>query len=489
MKLEELLQGLTVIKVNVSLDTEITYIACDHRKVIKNSAFVGIKGTKRNGNDYILSAINNGATVIITDDFTVCKMALPYILVRNARESFSTMWSNFYNNPAKSIKTVAITGTNGKTSSAYFLYNVLRKANIKCGLISTIECIIDGEKIENTGGGSVLDISSAMTTPDPECLFYIYNKMKEKGVEIAVIEASSHALTQGRLFPIDIEIGAFTNLSREHLDFHGDMEEYFLAKEKLFHKCKKGIVNVDDPYGKRLKNKFCHTVGFSVKENTDFYATDVILDNNGCEYVLNYKDEKIKMMSKLIGDFTVYNTLLASGCAKMLGIENEAIQKGIFNTLNIKGRLERYKDKSIYIDYAHTPTAMEKIIKTVKQAEPKKRLYVMFGCGGDRDKGKRAEMGKISTDLADLTVITADNSRTEALENIIADILKGVDKKKTYKIIPNRKDAIKFLAENLENDVVILLLGKGHEEYEIINNEKMRFSEKEILDEVFILDK
>lgn len=489
MRLSELLEDITIIKSNISLEIEIECIANDHRRIKNRSVFVALRGTKRNGNDYINDAIKNGAAAIVSDDFAKCKMDIPYVLVANAREALAKMWSNFYKNPAKEIKTVAITGTNGKTSCAYFLYNILREAKIKCGLISTIECLINDEKIESTGGGSILDVSAAMTTPDPEYLFNVYNIMKKRGVQVAVIEASSHALSQGRLFPIDIEIAAFTNLTQEHLDFHGDMEEYFKAKKSLFDKCKKGIVNIDDTYGNRLKNQFEGVVGYSKNEKADFYATDIKCSSKGCEYMLNFNGEKIKMKTQMIGEFSVYNTLLAAGCAKMLGIENIVIQKGISNTVRIKGRMEKYKDRNIYIDYAHTPAAMEKIIRTVRQIEPQKRLYVMFGCGGDRDKSKRKEMGKISTSLADLTVITADNSRTEPVNSIIADILEGVNEEKKHIIIPDRREAIKFIASKLENDVVILLLGKGHEEYEIINNLKNRFSEKEILDEVFVLDK
>ena len=489
MIIKELLFGINIIQSNVDFSLNTGYIANDHRKITQNSVFVAINGTKRNGNEYIDCAIKNGAIAIVTDEKDFCKDNIPFILVENARSALAKMWSNYYNNPGKYIKTVAITGTNGKTSSAYFLYSILCSANISCGLISTVECLINGERIETDGGGSVIDISSAMTTPDPEIFYSIYNIMKEKNVEVVVIEASSHAMEQNRLDGIEIEIGAFTNLSREHLDYHKNIEEYFSAKEKLLKISKKCVINIDDEYGKRLMEKYKKkTYGFSVKERADFCVDEVNCTIHGCSYKMLFKDKFISISSKIIGMFTVYNTLLAAACAKLLNIDDTFIQKGISNQSIIKGRLEQYKNKSIYIDYAHTPDAVEKVIKCIRQLVPQKRLIVLFGCGGDRDKSKRPIMGRICTSLADFSVITADNSRSEDLKKILEDIIKGVAKKEGFAVIPNRREAIKFTAKGMGTDDILLLLGKGHEEYEITGERKRHFSEKEILDEVFSND-
>ena len=488
MRLSSLMQGIDIVGCSVQLDIEISNIISDHRKGTKNSIFVAINGTKRNGNDYIENARKNGAIAVVTDSEETYKNTDNCVLVKNARRALAKMWSNYYGNPSRSIKTVAITGTNGKTSSAYFLYNILREAGVPCALISTIECLVNNERIETSGGGSVVDISSAMTTPDPEALYYLYNKMKEKDVKVAVIEASSHALGQERLSSVDIEIGAFTNLSREHLDYHKTVEQYFEAKKKLFEICKYCVVNIDDEYGCKLADIRTDAVCISKNEGSNFYATNIDCSAKGCKYDLVSNDGKTTINSSIAGDFTVYNTMLAVVCAKLLQIDNNAIRKGIKRTKSIKGRMEKYKDKSIYIDYAHTPKSVEQIIKSVRQIEPFKRLIVLFGCGGDRDKGKRAEMGKIATEQADYAIITTDNPRTEEPIQIINDIISEITEKNNYLVIPDRKEAITYLAKSIKENEVAVLLGKGHEEYEIIGQEKRYFNEREILNEVFKID-
>ena len=489
MRLLELLDGVNVIRCKQSLYVNVEHIICDHRRARKNSIFVAIKGTKRNGNHYIQEAVSSGCIAVVTDDENFCIEEIPYILVKNARETIAKMWSNYYHNPSKDIKTIAITGTNGKTSSAFMLYNILREAKICCGLISTVGCFINGVEIDTYGGGMVSDISAAMTTPDPEILCYLYNKMKEMNVKYAVIEASSHALVQQRLSSIEIEIGAFTNLSMEHLDYHKNLEEYFSAKEKLFELCKIGIINVDDEYGKRLKEKYINSYSYSIKENSDFKAECIALSSNGCNYKAKIGNKYLDVNTNIIGEFTVYNTLLAVSCATLLGVDDESIKQGISKTINIKGRMEKYGNKPIYIDYAHTPKAMEKVILTIKKFEKDKRIIVLFGCGGDRDKGKRAEMGKIATELSDFTVITSDNPRTEDPYEIIEEIKLGIKKEAKYMVIQSRREAITYVAKELGENDVLLLLGKGHEDYEITKEGKQKFSEREILDEVFSFDK
>lgn len=489
MKLFELLNDVEVIESSGSLEMKIDYIANDHRKIKKNTVFIAIKGTKRDGNDYITEAIKNGARAIVTDDIMQKNEEITIIIVKNAREALSMMWSNFYGKPSKNIKTIAITGTNGKTSSACFLYNILRYAGISCALVSTIGCFINEEKIEINGGSSVSDVASAMTTPDPEMLYYLYYIMKEKNVEIAVIEASSHALAQKRLIDIDIEIGAFTNLSREHLDFHGSIEEYFLAKEELFKICKMGTVNVDDEYGERIKINHKNTYGFSTIKESEFNGKKIKLSKKGCKFSVINGRKSVKVKSRILGEFTVYNVLLAVSCAMVLGIHKKAIIGGIKATRSVCGRVEKYRDKNIYIDYAHTPEAMKNVIQSVKQINRKKRIIVLFGCGGDRDRGKRAKMGEICSKYADYTVITSDNPRNEEPRKIIEEIISGVDTSKKFIVIEDRREAIERIAKNLTKKDVLLLLGKGHEEYEITMNGKQRFSEREVLDRVFLIDK
>ena len=489
MKLRKLLEKVDFIESNVDFDGEILKITSDHRNVEEKSLFVAIKGTKRDAYVYIDEALKRGAKAVICENKEICKTNIPYILVENSRKALARVWTNYYCNPSQDITTIAITGTNGKTSSAYFLYNILKNSGKRCGLISTVECLVDGERIDINGGGSVTDVCSQMTTPDSEKLNYIYKKMKESNVKFVIIEASSHALEQNRLEGIEIDIGVFTNLSREHLDYHKDMEAYFKAKEKLFKMCKRCLINIDDPYGLRLMNSYeGKSYGYSAISQADYFATDIMLNESGATYDLNCSKGVKKIKLNVIALHNVYNSLAAIGSASLLGVDIEHIADGIEKTTYIKGRLERYKNKNIYIDYAHTPIAMKNVIDSVRAIWPQKRLVVLFGCGGDRDKGKRKEMGKISSQMADYTVITSDNSRNESKDDIIKEIICGVEKGSLYEIIADRREAIIKTAENLKENDVLLLLGKGHEEYEITGNKKVEFSEKKILDEVFEVD-
>ena len=485
MLLCNLLEGINILKCNTEMYKNVENIANDHRRIEKKYAFVAIMGEKQNGNLFIKQALERGATAIITDCEEACSDNIPYVLVENARLALALMWSNFYGAPAKHIKTIAITGTNGKTSTSYFLYNILRAGGVSCGLISTIDWLVNGEEItiENQEDNK----SYAMTTPDPEVLYYLYNKMKEKNVEVVVLEVSSHALVQSRLAGIEVEIGAYTNLSREHLDYHQTMEEYYSAKKLLVDKSQKFIVNFDDNYGKRIKNEYFKKVKCaSVNEISDFHVENLIQYDGICEYDFCFGKERVRVKMPHMGVHNVYNSVIAASCACIFGVESEAIKKGIEETKMIRGRCEKYRDKPIYIDYAHTPVAMKAVLNAIKQTEPQKRLICLFGCGGQRDKGKRAEMAEISAEYADFTVITGDNPRNEPPNEIIADILRGFNNYDEYIVVPNRKKAIKYACEILGVNDVLLLLGKGHEAYEIIGNKKVFFDERKILDEVFL---
>ena len=481
MTLYELLDGVNIVSSKVDLNTEISKPFSDSRKATQNGLFVAIKGESRNGNDYINDALNGGACCAITDDEIVYSKCEKTILVINARHSLSYIWHNFYQKPTKSLNIIAITGTNGKTSCAYYLYNILRCAGEKCGLISTIECLINGVPFLTGGGSEVSDIASAMTTPDPEVLYNIFNEMKEKGVKYVVMEASSHSLSQSKLAPIDFLYGIFTNLSPEHMDYHKDMESYYLAKRSLFDKTQKAVVNVDDDSGRRLSSEIA-SIRCSLMENGDFVATDVFLDENGCDYILKRGKTVINIKGKICGEFSVYNTMLASTCALDMGIEIDKVREGIFLTNKISGRLEKVRD-NIFIDYAHTPLAIESALKSIKKIAPQKRIISLFGCGGDRDKEKRPKMGKIATQLSDFTIITSDNSRSESLTNIFRDILSGIDDAVEFCLIPNRKDAIKYGISILKDNDIFILFGKGHENYEITQKGKSYFSEKDIIND------
>lgn len=480
MILSSLLKNCKIIDTNIDLNIEISSIEADSRNIIENSVFVAIVGENRDGNNYINKALNQGAIAIITD-VAPKEKSLPYVLVENARESLAKMYSEYYGNPTRAMKIIAITGTNGKTSTAYCLYNILKKAKKSCGLISTIECMINDMVVNMGGGGDVCDIESAMTTPDPKKLYSLLYIMKEKGVEYVVLESSSHAIKQKKLEGIEkIEVGIFTNLSEEHLDYHKTMQDYFETKKKLIERSKNAIVNIDNSYGKKM-----HTLtgakSYSNSQNADFSLIIESINSYGSNLILKTNGNNIKISTNINSLFGVNNLGMAISTAKMLNVDDKSIIEGAKNII-IKGRFEKYKD-NIYIDYAHTPLATNEVLKAIKSIEKDKRMVVLFGCGGNRDKEKRKEIGRIVSNFAELTIITSDNTRNEKPIEIIKDIMDGVDKKKPHIIIPDRRDAIVCAVKLLKSDSVLVLLGKGHEEYEINSTGKHYFSERRLIDE------
>ena len=483
MILKELLRGVRILYTEVELTKEIKGIASDSRNVEQGYAFVAIKGNKRDGNDYIIQALNKGACVIITDEEKY-KKETNTVIVSNARAALSILWSNYYKNPSDGMKIVAITGTNGKTSTATYIYNILKEAEIKRGLISTTQCLINDKRIEIPEGTEVADMHSAMTTPDPKILHYLFKRMREENVEIVVMEASSHALSQNRLEGVDIEIGIFTNFSEEHLDYHGSMDEYFSAKELLIKKAKMCIINDDDTKGRLLLKKYREkSYGVSATDTKDFTISNIKNAENGLNYDAGWNDERASIKLHQIGNFNAYNSMMAYACARLLDIDISYIKKGLYKTEKIAGRLEQYKERKIFIDYAHTPRAMECVIRTVREIIPQNRLIVLFGCGGERDKSKRSKMAEISSMLADFTIITSDNPRGENPIEIIKEIVKGVANE--FAVISNRREAIRYAAWIMKEGDILLLLGKGHEEYEITKEGKRYFSERKILDEIY----
>ncbi len=481
MYLYELLEGVNILSSGIDFETNISRPFSDSRRAMLGGLFVAIKGEHRNGNDYIEKAFLYGASCVVTDDTMVHRRYEKSILVSNAREALSYIWHNFYKKPTESLEIIAVTGTNGKTSCAYYLYNILRKAGEDCGLVSTIESLINDVPLSTNGGSEVSDIASAMTTPDPEMLYYILNEMKKKGIKYVVMEASSHSLAQSKLAPISFLYGIFTNLSPEHMDYHKDMESYYFAKKSLFSRTKRAIVNFDDSYGNRLSTEI-DAIKCSIKGKGDFSAMDICLDECGCDYILKHERVQINIKGRICGEFSVYNTMLAAVCALDMGIEIDKVREGIFATDKISGRLERVRD-NIFIDYAHTPHAMKSVLETLRKIAPNKRIISLFGCGGDRDKEKRPKMGKIATQISDFTIITADNSRSEPLINIFKDILEGVDDS-AFCLIPDRKDAIKYGINALGENDIFILFGKGHENYEINKNGKNHFSERDIINSI-----
>ena len=480
MKLFRLIEGIEILRSKVHFDIDIKNICSDSRKASENFVFVAIKGLNRNGNTYINEALEKGCSCIITDDESVYFEYDNTVLTYNSRRALAVLWDNFYKNPSKKLKIIGITGTNGKTSTSFFLYNILKRANKRVALISTVKCVIDDTLIDFGGGTEVTDTVSAMTTPDPEILYMLLNKMVEKNTEYLIMEASSHALELSKLYPIDFYIGIFTNLTPDHLDFHGSMENYFISKMKLFCKCQFAIINGDDKYGRKMPKYINRDfISYGLSKKNDYFANDISIGMDGVSYNLNNKEKRFIVETQISGIFSVYNSMAAIVAASIIGVENTTITSAIRDLKAIDGRLEKISD-GIYIDYAHTPNAFEEIIKCVREFSKNKKLIVLFGCGGDRDKTKRGPMGKIASEMADVVIITSDNSRSEDKEAIIGDIITGINKNKPFYTVPDRREAIE-LGVGLREDNILLILGKGHEKYEIDKNGKHYFCEADVI--------
>ena len=424
---------------------------------------------KTDGHSFCCSARDNGAVLLVVEEITECvkKSALPYIMVKSTRRALALMCAKHAGNPERALKLIGVTGTNGKTSTCGILKEIYKKAGVKAESLGTLD------------GG--------LTTPDPEDFFPIIRSMFDRGVQTVCMEVSSHSLALDKLYGVKFEGGIFTNLTPEHLDFHRDMNEYCEIKAKLFSKCKWGLYNIDDKYGNRVSlksNGIDYT--YSINANSDFKAINYVPKGTyGFEYELAIRNRKILINSNLTGIFNVYNTMAAASAAYLDGIDREMIENGVKSVDGVNGRLERLSlgdiPFSVFIDYAHTPDALRNVLECVRSfRKNNQKITVLFGCGGDRDKSKRRIMGNIASELADNVIVTSDNSRSEVPSDIIDEIMLGIDKEKPHTVIEDRKRAIEYAIENGEVGDIILLCGKGHEDYEIGKFGKRYFSEKEI---------
>lgn len=474
MKLADLLKGLEYKLCGVDVNREVKHVCSDSRKADLNSLFVCIKGSRRDGHEFARHAIEKGAVVMSEKELD----GAPCVITADTRLACARINSNFYGEPQKSMRMIGVTGTNGKTSVAAFLESIYKSAGVPVGVIGTLGMRALGKTI-TLPASEVTDVPSAMTTPDPSCLYEALSQMKAMGVKTVIMEASSHSIAQKKTEPINFDVGIFTNLSAEHLDFHQNVSEYFKIKASLFEKCKIKVVNIDDPHGKMLAEKYASAIAASRTELDEIKITDKSV---------SYKYGDLEITSPIAADFTLENTLLAVKCAEQLGIEEKYIEKGISSLHSIPGRMEHVliKEKygfDAYVDYAHTPYAMENVMRTVFKTYPDRKTTVLFGCGGDRDRSKRSEMGRIAAMFADKVIVTNDNPRKEDPEKIINDILVGISDRKHVSVIPDRRVAIDVAVQLARPGDIILLLGKGHEEYEIDSEGMHPFSERDILRE------
>lgn len=465
---------------------DVSGICTDSEKLTKGQLFVCLRGARADGHDHLNDAAANGAcAAVIAQDYAgsipegLCTVRTP-----NTRAAVAYLLDAWYGKPSRKMQFVGITGTNGKTSVAWLLYGLLKYAQIPCALIGTVSCIGPAGKLPVELLGD-----TNMTTPAPEQLYPMLAALAEQGTRIVVMEVTSHALAQERCAPLHFSLGVFTNLTRDHLDFHGSMEEYFAAKKKLLTMCDCMLLNVDDERVASLKAQApCAVLTCSViSKRADFYAEEVEMTASDVRYKLVSANARLRVCCPMSGHFAVSNSVQASAAALLLGMKVQSIRDGMALLPPVPGRMERVPTGadvpfSVLIDYAHTPDALENLLCAARKRKTRaQRIVLVFGCGGDRDKGKRAQMGQIASRMADYFVITADNSRTEPLESILADIVRGVDRRAHYRVIRDRRSAIRHVIEHARAGDVILLAGKGHENYEIDNQGKHAFDERAIV--------
>ena len=456
-------------------DAVITDITIDSRNVREGSVFVCIRGENVDGHSFSQKAAEMGAVAIVAEE--ELDVSIPVIIYPDTKIALAEIASKFYGEPEKSLHLVGITGTNGKTSVSYFIKKIIESTGKKVGIIGTNEILVGTEDVGIK--------SSTPTTPNALELRQIFKKMLEMGAEYVVMEVSSHALDLHRVEGLTYDVGIFTNLTQDHLDYHKTMENYFLAKKKLFDISKVGVINIDDDYGNRIFNESKNDqISVGIKD-ADLTATDIQVEDKGVSFTASYKGEKSSVSLPVSGLFSAYNGLCALGAAVALGIPFDQATKALSETDGVKGRLERVDinaDYSVFIDYAHTPDGLENVLSAVNSFK-KGRNIAVFGCGGDRDSTKRPIMGKIGTEMADIAIITSDNPRCEEPKKIIEDILAGVTGD-NFTVIENRRDAIKYALSIARKDDIVLLLGKGQETYQIIGKEKIDFDERKIVREI-----
>ena len=466
MKLKDL---LGTIEYQGDADAEITGVACDSRLVEKGFVFVCIKGYETDGHMFAKKAQEKGACVIVAEDDV--DVDIPVVKVKDTRRIFAILCAGFYKNPTKEFKLIGITGTNGKTTVTYLVKTILENCGHKVGLIGTNQNMI-GDKVFKT----------ERTTPDSFELNRLFRQMADEKCDTVIMEVSSHSLYLDRVYGCEFDVGAFTNLTQDHLDFHKTMENYLDAKAILFTMCKKGVINADDEaFEKLLSKATCEVLTFGIDKDCDIKAENIKFDASGvgfCAENMNYK-------LAIPGRFSVYNALCAISVCSALGLDRKIIAEGLGKASGVRGRAQVVNlgfDFTVIIDYAHTPDGIENILRTVKDFA-KGRVVILFGCGGDRDNKKRPLMGSIASSLADYCIVTSDNPRTENPAEIIKQILTGI-KGENYTVIENRRDAIEYAVKTAQKDDVIVLAGKGHETYQTIGKENFHFDEEEILYEI-----
>lgn len=485
MQLKNILMGLEGLKLRGNLELEVEGIESNSKNIKPGFLFVAIKGFSVDGHQYVNSAIENGATAVMIEEGCDLKaLKIPQdvtvVMAKDTRHALAIASANFYDNPSKKFKLIGVTGTKGKTTTTFMIKEILEKAGKNVGLIGTIATYINGKILKE----------SDRTTPESLELQQIFSKMVEEKVEYVIMEVSSQSLKLHRVDGCEFNIVLFTNFSEDHISEkeHPNMEDYFQSKLKLFEMCKTGIVNTDDLHGNKIPKLFKDSdiTTYGIDNFANMVAKDITITSSFADFKAKISDRNERVKVGIPGRFSVYNALAAICVAKKLGVSSEVIKDALLE-VRVPGRSELVNNKlelPIMIDYAHSPESLENILQAVK-AYTKGRVISVFGCGGDRDPGKRPIMGEISGRIADVTIITSDNPRTEDPEKIVNQIEEGIKKTKgNYKVIVDRTEAIREAIKMANKRDLVVLAGKGHEPYQEINGVKYPFDERIIVNEI-----
>lgn len=460
----------------IGSDTEVRELVYNSRKVKHGDVFCCIVGTFADGHKYAQQAVDAGAAALVVE--RKLDIDVPQILVEDTRIAMAEMAAAYYGYPSREMQMIGVTGTNGKTSTTYMLKAIAERMGKKVGLIGTIRNMI----------GDII-IDTERTTPESVDLQRILRQMKDEKVDVVIMEVSSHSLDQKRVHGIEYDVGEFTNLTQDHLDYHKTFENYFNAKKLLFRQSRMAVINKDDPYADRMMEGLdIPIMTFGIREKADVTASEIDITTKGVQFDFNYKNITSRLNVPIPGLFSVFNAIGAATVALSLGWNFDSIKYGLEHMMSVSGRLEPLptgkNEFTVLLDYAHTPDALENVLKTVKGFAAG-RIVTLFGCGGDRDHAKRPIMGEIAGRFSDFAIVTSDNPRTENPMDIINSIVEGIKKSGCeYVVIENRREAIEYALKNARKNDVIILAGKGHENYQEINGGKHHFDEKEIVAEI-----
>jgi UDP-N-acetylmuramoyl-L-alanyl-D-glutamate--2,6-diaminopimelate ligase len=480
VKLSDLLQGTEASIPRLAQGLEIRQIACDSRKVEPRALFFALHGAKADGNEFIRDAVSRGAAAIASEEPAPAAIpsSVAWIQVREARKALAVTAANFFGHPAAALQLVAVTGTNGKTTTTSLVDAIVKASGAKTGLFGTIAY--------HTPLG---EYPAPNTTPESVDLQGFLAEIRDAGGRFGVLEASSHSLAMDRLWGCHFTAAVFTNLTREHMDYHKTFEDYFAAKKKLFEGTGAGapdvaVINTDDEYGKRLTGVAKKTVTYGLENGADITTKKFQLTFSGLTFVAQTPNGKVQVASPLVGRINVYNILAAIGAAQALGFSAEIIEAGIHSLESVSGRFQRIdlgQPYFVVVDYAHTDDALENLIRTARELNPKGRIITLFGCGGGKDRTKRPVMGEVTGRLSDLTILSSDNPRTEDPLKIISDIIVGLQKTSgKYLIEPDREKAIGVAMDEARAGDIVLLAGKGHENYQILADRTLEFDDREV---------